>query len=185
MLPHLLGIALIVFIVHEISKGERIESDYKSRLWTNSPKNVPFRSASFIGKDKQSIPEMASVMANTAFIVEDNKDSAEALKIWLELHGFKVADYQDFETALGHIQQDNPCIIFMDLHVPGEIDAKTFIRKVREAHPSIVIVVVSGRHDVQNFAHEVGAVWLTKPYNPDTVRMLATRYCERQTGSSV
>ena len=113
----------------------------------------------------------------TAYIVDDHKDSAELLAFYLESHGFLTATFHEFDKAYAAIATGHPCIAIIDLNVPGTMDAKTFIAKTKENHPSLPIVIVSGDPRAKTAAESIPALFLLKPFSLEDVFEQVREYC--------
>jgi DNA-binding response OmpR family regulator len=116
-----------------------------------------------------------------AYVIDDDPDTAESLKMILELEGFGVATFHDCDAALPVVQNGNPCVLFLDLKMPGTMRIEDFLRKMREIHPKSSIYILSGTHDCGEAAKRLGADgWLRKPYEPDEVARIAEMHCPRK-----
>jgi len=58
-------------------------------------------------------------MPKTIFLVEDNEQYAEAIRLHLERAGRQIHVACDDETALQKIREVEPDIIFLDVILPG------------------------------------------------------------------
>lgn len=67
-------------------------------------------------------------------VIEDNRDSAEALRALLELNGHTAHVANDGRSGLRLIGEVNPDIALVDLALPG-IDGFSIAREVRARHP--------------------------------------------------
>jgi DNA-binding response OmpR family regulator len=116
----------------------------------------------------------------TIYVIEDDLDTADAIKHYLERHNFDVRCFKDFETTLENL--DGPCVILMDICVPSLMTPDEFVWKVRNRQPKITIVLLSGSPDIQEVALRLGADgWVKKPYDIDDIVRLAAEHCERST----
>ena len=86
-------------------------------------------------------------------LVEDDEDIAGAMTDLLEGEGYPVTHVSDGEEALHALHQGlNPCLIVLDLFMPGMSGIE--FRRVQRSDPSISqvpVIVVSG---VANMAKE-------------------------------
>jgi CheY-like chemotaxis protein len=77
-------------------------------------------------------------------IVEDNRDSREALRLLLELWGHVVREADDGPQALAHVATFHPHLAFVDIGLPG-MDGYEVARTLRAApHPPHSIVALTG-----------------------------------------
>jgi len=78
-------------------------------------------------------------------IVDDNQDFADALKILLEVEGYKAVALYSGEDSLKDIETINPSLLILDLMMPG-IDGFTVVERLRsqERWHNLPIVILSG-----------------------------------------
>jgi signal transduction histidine kinase/DNA-binding response OmpR family regulator/HAMP domain-containing protein len=78
-------------------------------------------------------------------IVDDNQDFADALKILLEVEGYKAVALYSGEDSLKDIETINPSLLILDLIMPG-IDGFAVVERLRsqERWHSLPIVILSG-----------------------------------------
>jgi DNA-binding response OmpR family regulator len=81
------------------------------------------------------------------------------------------------EEALEIIMADRPALVYLDLmmpHVDGLDVCKTVKRELDMPDTYIVMLTAMGQEDDRQSATEVGAdLYLTKPFDPDTVLDIA------------
>jgi DNA-binding response OmpR family regulator len=85
---------------------------------------------------------------------------------------FEVSVAQDGQRAVELTAISCPDVIVLDLTMPV-LDGFGACRQIRAAHPTVPIVIVSGRHDEASVreAFEAGASdYLTKPFTPSQLR---------------
>jgi PAS domain S-box-containing protein len=111
-----------------------------------------------------------------ALIIDDNKDAAVTMSMFVEELGGAALTAHDGATGLAAIERFQPDIVFMDIGMPG-LDGYEVCRRIREM-PSlqhVVLVAVTGWGQAQDKrrALEVGFdAHLTKPVDPDAVAQL-------------
>jgi DNA-binding NtrC family response regulator len=116
-----------------------------------------------------------------ALIVDDHTDTCEMLRHFLRSLGYKVETCESFDTALARIKFDHLCVAFVDLAVPGSMNAEEFIRAVRSVHSGLRIVVVSGMHNVAKIAEKIGADgFLTKPFQLQDIVQEVETNCPKE-----
>jgi len=113
-------------------------------------------------------------------VVDDNVDSAEMLKTFLELHGHDVRVANDGASALAMMPEFVPDIGLFDIGLPG-MSGYDLARHIREdgRYGGIFLVAVTGwgQEEDRQRARECGFnAHLTKPADPaDLHRVLAQR----------
>lgn len=123
---------------------------------------------------------MPPSLPRRVLIVEDDKDSAEALQLLLELHGCEgqwVADGPgalNAFTSMRHRGVSYPEVVLLDLSLPG-MDGLTLGRRLLEDPDMSPIVLVSAKSEsaLRDAAEEMGAfAFLRKPFALDELRAL-------------
>ncbi len=104
------------------------------------------------------------------WIVEDDGDIAELVRLHLEQEGFSVAIAADGETALEAVRRQPPALVILDLMLPG-IGGLEVCRRLRsdERTAGIPIVMLTARAAEADrvVGLELGADdYVTKPFSP-------------------
>ena len=99
-----------------------------------------------------------------ALLVEDDPEARDALSQFLQVLGFDVMDAGDAEGALEIIARHHPEVIITDLTTP-EIEPCGMVHRLRvRAGEEALIVVYSGRSDMEAAAQAAGAdAFVLKP----------------------
>lgn len=66
--------------------------------------------------------------AKPVLVVEDHDETREMIESLLRFHGFSVETARDGREALNWLAEHHPCLILLDLRMPG-VDGWTFRRK--------------------------------------------------------
>ncbi|AUJ68982.1 MULTISPECIES: response regulator transcription factor [Pseudoalteromonas] len=91
-------------------------------------------------------------------IADDHPLFREALKgaLKAQFEGLEVFESENFDTTLSVLQQQEELdLLLLDLHMPGNGDLYGLIR-IREDHPSLPVVVVSGSEDLSIISKVMG-----------------------------
>lgn len=116
----------------------------------------------------------------TVLLVEDNDDSREMMKFFLERRGFHVIEASDGEQGVLLSKSESPDLIFMDLSMPviDGIEATKLIRSNKKTS-NIPVVVMSGHCDQPDLMKRVleagAAACLNKPVDIPTIETLLKR----------
>lgn len=99
-------------------------------------------------------------------IVEDEESISSFVSMYLEREGFGVTVANTGEKALGHLQDENPDLIVLDLMLP-DMDGLDICRTVRSTSNVPIIMLTARDEDVDKIVGlEVGADdYVTKPFN--------------------
>lgn len=100
-------------------------------------------------------------------VVEDQGPVAESLADALRALGFELSDVlHDGREALLSARRDPPDLVFMDVDLPGRLDGIETAEALRNGHPELPIVFLSGRTDDETLgraARAGGYGYLVKP----------------------
>jgi len=76
-------------------------------------------------------------------VIEDDPIMREALVDWLEAAGYGVRTAADGTAGLAAVKSAPPAMVITDIHLPGTNGA-TVISELRQSHPQVAIVAISG-----------------------------------------
>jgi two-component system, cell cycle response regulator DivK len=126
----------------------------------------------------------------SVLVVEDHRESREAMAEYLTLKGLVVTTAEDGLQAIALAREVQPNVIVMDLAMPV-LDGWEATRRLKAdwstRHiPIIALSAFAGQSDAAELALALGCVEkLTKPVNPREVegriRRVAARYRDRST----
>jgi CheY-like chemotaxis protein len=115
-------------------------------------------------------------------VVEDDADAREAMKSVLELHGYPVVTAADGSEALDRLRNGlKPCLILLDLMMPGMDGFEFFDQKRQDPRISAIpVVIYSGYHDAKSKAERLGAQgYFQKPVEVESLLNLVETYRAR------
>lgn len=115
-------------------------------------------------------------------VVDDEKNTREGLKKFLEGHGFDVATAEGGEEALRQMEKERPDIILADLRMPI-MDGVALLEKVKAKYPEVSVIVLTAYGTVENAvkAMKLGAFYyLTKPVNLEELEFLVKKALTQQ-----
>lgn len=102
--------------------------------------------------------------------VEDSPTQAAALHAALESGGYSVTEARSGEIALEALASGTFDVVVSDVVMPGSVDGYELCRRVKAAHPSIPVILLTSLSDPLDIIRglEAGADnFLTKPYTPE------------------
>ena len=107
-------------------------------------------------------------MEQRIFVIEDDENIRNLVKIALEGYGYEVMAFEAAETALECIQEEKPALAVFDLMMPG-IDGLTAIGKIREMDdirnmPLIVLTAKDKEYDKVVGLDGGADDYITKPF---------------------
>ncbi|MDH3599793.1 MAG: response regulator, partial [Candidatus Tectomicrobia bacterium] len=107
----------------------------------------------------------------TILIVDDERDTRDALDMILRREEHEVLSAGSGESALEHLNRHEVDLVLSDVKMPG-IDGLTLLRRVKARDAGIVVVMMSGHGDITVAveAMKEGAFdYLVKPCKKDDV----------------
>ncbi len=104
-----------------------------------------------------------SSASGTALLVEDNPDVAEVSVSMLEQLGYRVHAANDALTALEAVEAGSFDLVVSDIVMAGAMDGLGLARAIRQRHPDLPIILVTGYSNTAALADPEFAV-LRKPY---------------------
>jgi len=121
-------------------------------------------------------------MTRRILVVDDTPLIRDHLRIILELDGFEVEVAADGRSALEAARSRPFHLVITDLRMP-DVDGLAFLATVRAERLPFGVIVLTGYGDTQVAldAMKAGADdFVTKPFEPDRLRMLVDRVLERR-----
>jgi DNA-binding NtrC family response regulator len=83
-----------------------------------------------------------------AFVVDDEPVVAKMLCAFLSRAGYETAAFPTGPAAIEALGQTRPLLVLLDLALP-EMDGIEVLRRIREAAPEVVVIMVSGQGTVK------------------------------------
>jgi CheY-like chemotaxis protein len=106
----------------------------------------------------QVMPQSFGVHSDTKIlIVEDHRDSREALCALFEAYGYQVVEAPNGYLAVQQAQAERPNLILMDIMMP-ELDGFDATRRIRAlpGHEQTPIIAITALEDGRQLALEAG-----------------------------
>lgn len=106
-------------------------------------------------------------MTDKIIIVDDEREIADLIGLYLENDGYEVKKFQTGEQALRDIDGCEPALAVLDVMLP-DTDGFTLLRRIREKHSFPVIMLTARVTDSDKILGlTMGADdYITKPFNP-------------------
>ena len=113
-------------------------------------------------------PPTALPLKLQVLVIDDEEAVRKGMEALLASHGCAVASASGIAAALASGQANPPDIVVADLRLRGGEDGIAAIRQLREAHPDLPALLVSGdtAPDRLQEAHAAGVRLLSKPVDP-------------------
>jgi two-component system, response regulator PdtaR len=101
----------------------------------------------------------------TIMIVDDEPLIRMHARQIVEQAGYSAVEAADADHALELLSDDGVSVVVTDVQMPGSMDGLELAHAVKAAWPSIVIVVMSGRHLPLPADLPEGTRFLSKPFS--------------------
>jgi CheY-like chemotaxis protein len=118
-------------------------------------------------------------MPHTILLVDDNDDTREFMRIWLEDLHFYVVEATDGREAVECTKQTHPDLILMDIGMPimDGVTATMHIRELEEGRSVPVVAVTAHSSWYCEEALKAGCNRvISKPIDPDSLNKVITHY---------
>lgn len=118
----------------------------------------------------------------TVLIVDDEKNSREGLRNFLEGLNYEALTAASGEEALELLQKEKPDILLTDIRMP-RMDGIALLEKVKNKYPEISVIVLTAYGTVENAvrAMKMGAFhYLMKPINLEELEFLIKKALTEQ-----
>jgi DNA-binding response OmpR family regulator len=109
-----------------------------------------------------------SAEAGTVVVVEDDPHIADLVDLYLRREGFRVLLAGDGPSGLRVFEREDPCIVILDVGLPGDRDGFDVCRDIR-TRSSVPVLFLTARDDEMDrvLGLELGADdYLVKPFSP-------------------
>lgn len=122
-------------------------------------------------------------MNGRVLAIDDDQAGCRLVVAILSPEGYEVRTAHDGAAGLAAALADPPDVVILDLDLP-KMSGLEVLEKLSHAQPSLPIIMLTGHRDVQTAvrATKLGAFdYITKPVDPDQLRVAAQRGLEVRT----
>jgi signal transduction histidine kinase len=115
-------------------------------------------------------------------IIDDEEVVLDSCSRILKGGAYKIATATNGRLGLDMVKEFQPDLVYVDLKMPG-ISGIEVIEKIREADPTIVVIVITGFATVSSAVEAMknGAYdFLPKPFTPDEFRLITQRGLDKR-----
>jgi len=98
-------------------------------------------------------------------VIDDDPDSLELIRVWLERNHYQVCDARDGVEGLAKVDSEQPDLIVLDISMPA-MDGYSFLKELKQKYPvqKIPIIVFTGKDKMEElFRWEGVRDYLVKP----------------------
>jgi len=114
-------------------------------------------------------------------VVDDERDTREALSMLIETWGYDVQTTENGSGAIRALDRGTVDVILTDLVMP-EVDGIAILRKVRQESPEVPVLILSGRGTIDGAVEAIreGAYdFIEKPCEPARLKVTLERALEQ------
>lgn len=106
------------------------------------------------------------VKSTRILVVDDDTDMRDSVVAMLAASGMETACADSARAALAMCVGACPFdVVLSDVMMPG-IDGVQFAQMLREQHPKVRVILMTGRDSIIDSVIDAGAVPLVKPFKP-------------------
>jgi DNA-binding response OmpR family regulator len=111
------------------------------------------------------------VEAGTIVVIEDDRNIADLVELYLRQEGFRVVQASDGEAGLDAIRNQTPRLVVLDVGLPGGVDGLEVCRQLRARTQVPVLMLTARDGEIDRILGlEMGADdYVTKPFSPREV----------------
>ena len=86
---------------------------------------------------------------NTIFIIDDEKEICESIKMILEYEGYEVNYSTSAIQGLKTLEESQTSCLLLDIQMP-DMNGFEVLKKVKESIPSLSVIIISAHGSVEN-----------------------------------
>ncbi len=113
----------------------------------------------------------------TIWVIDDDRAMRWVLEKTFTEEGFKVVTFEEGQSAITQLEQQQPDVIMTDIRMPG-MDGLTFLAQVKVSHPELPVIIMTAHSDLDSAvsSYQTGAFeYLPKPFDIDEALLLVGR----------
>ena len=125
----------------------------------------------------QAQPRSAQLPRRTVLIVEDDADLRGLTAALLEESELDTIECESAEAALATmlLRGQDVAMVFADIRLPGVMDGVDLAREVKMRWPHLTVILTSGNPGERLHQLPAGVQYMSKPWLPLNVLMVAER----------
>jgi DNA-binding response OmpR family regulator len=107
--------------------------------------------------------------AGTIVVVEDDRNIADLIELYLRQEGFRVVQAEDGSKGIAAVRTQRPRLVVLDVGLPGGMDGLEVCRRLRAESNNVPILMLTARDGEIDrvLGLELGADdYVTKPFAP-------------------
>ena len=177
-----LGLPVLYGMVKNLNGHVRIESDEVggTELQVYLPVYFPYAE---ISPRAPGGAGDVDLIRGRVLVVDDMPRQRDIAVRYLSSFGYHVDTVANGDEALAYLQVSLPCLIMLDMVMPGHRDGLDTYAEIVESHPDLPVIIVSGYgpSDRIQEALELGARgYLQKPYVLEALQRVVVEHADQQ-----
>ncbi len=112
----------------------------------------------------------------TVLIVDDNDAMRMVCRVNLEMAGYRVVEAESAEEAAQEMEAEPVSLVLLDRRLVGAEDGLVVARRIRETHPDVAIIGISGTVPIPESFTDVVDASVTKPFGVDELMDTVRRF---------
>ena len=105
--------------------------------------------------------------SRTVLIVDDNDPMRMVCRVNLEMAGYRVLEAESAQEAARELETEDVALVLLDRRLVGVEDGLVVAHRIRETHPDVAIVGISGTVPIPESFTSVVDASVTKPFGVD------------------
>ncbi|HEV3497358.1 MAG TPA: response regulator transcription factor [Actinomycetes bacterium] len=104
----------------------------------------------------------------TVVVVEDDRNIADLVELYLRQEGFRVVQAPTGERAMAAVRDQRPTMVILDVGLPGGMDGLEVCRRLRRGSDVPILILTARDEEIDRvLGLELGADdYVTKPFAP-------------------
>lgn len=114
---------------------------------------------------------------NKLWVIDDDRAMRWVLEKTFKEEGFDVTSFEEAQSALDQLPDNQPDVILTDIRMPG-MDGLNFLSKVKTSYPELPVIIMTAHSDLESAvsSYQTGAFeYLPKPFDIDEALALVNR----------
>ncbi|MBW3593135.1 MAG: response regulator [Actinobacteria bacterium] len=109
-------------------------------------------------------------------IVDDNDAMRMVCRVNLEMAGYRVLEAESAQEAAEEMETEDVALVLLDRRLIGAEDGLAVARWIRETHPRVAIIGISGTVPIPESFTDVVDASVTKPFGVDELMETVRRF---------
>ena len=85
----------------------------------------------------------------TIWVIDDDRAMRWVLEKTFKEEGYHVVSFEESQSALDRLSQQQPDVIITDIRMPG-MDGLTFLSHVKVSHPELPVIIMTAHSDLDS-----------------------------------